>query len=295
MENIKILTYNTYIRPPGITARGNDYKRERLNQLSTKINEFDIIAFQELFGSLSSKRKDFLTKLTNFNHVYLKKDCFLLNGHLIDGGLCILSKFPIVQTESWIYTKSTSYDSLSAKGILYAKIKLNQSEQYINIFTTHFQSDYTNNNIKTAQVRETQINELINFIKIIIQQNPYLTVLCGDLNIPFHENLQYQTFIQKFHNEGLELIDYDIFHLPTYGKTDEYGELLDNTITSTNPYPLNECLDYIFEIRTIEHVDENLAIHSDVQVQTFPSESNNFPFLSDHYGLSVDLNFEIED
>lgn len=305
---IKLLTYNTYIRPPGITARGNDYKRERLNQLIDRIDEFDVITFQELFGSLSSKRKEFLkkAKLKFFNYVCLKKDCFLMNGHFIDGGLCILSKYPIVDSSQWIYTHSTSYDSLSAKGVLYAKIQI--ENQYINVFTTHFQADYAGNTIKTARVRETQINELILFIKKIIAQNPGYSVLCGDLNIPYHEQVQYATFIQKFQNNGLVLIDYDQEHLPTYGKTNEQDELLDTIITSTNPHPINECLDYIFEIQNndddISDSSESIEIemnnintsdrvqHEAVQVQPFPSNNDLFPFLSDHYGLSVNFRFE---
>ena len=297
MENIKLLTYNTYIRPPGITARGNDFKRERLNELSQRIDEFDIITFQELFGSLSSKRKEFLKKI-NFAHVYIKKDCFLMNGHLIDGGLCILSKHPIIKTGQWLYHSSTSYDSLSAKGVLFARIQIDNPDNhndsvFINVFTTHFQADYAGNTVKTARVRERQIGELITFIKQTITENPGYSLLCGDLNIPFHENLQYQSFIQRFQNEGLMLIDYDQLHLPTYGKTNEHGELLDTIITSTNPHPINECLDYIFEIKLNDSDDSQLT-HSAIQVQSFPSNDNRFPFLSDHYGLSINLNFRRE-
>ena len=56
------------------------------------------------------------------------------------------------------------------------------------------------------------------------------------------------------------LVDYDQEHLPTYGKTNDQDELLDTVITSTNPHPINECLDYIFEIQSMEQNDSDSSI-----------------------------------
>ncbi len=45
-ENIKILTYNIFIRPPPIKTNEDDYKDERLKIFMQKyISNFDIVCF----------------------------------------------------------------------------------------------------------------------------------------------------------------------------------------------------------------------------------------------------------
>ncbi|KAL7719421.1 sphingomyelin phosphodiesterase [Entamoeba marina] len=67
-QTLNLLTYNLYIRPPFITARGNDYKKDRLKDfLNNKIEDYDVICLQEVFGSFSSKRKEFIKKAKKFD------------------------------------------------------------------------------------------------------------------------------------------------------------------------------------------------------------------------------------
>lgn len=57
-----------------------------------------------------------------------------------DGGLLILSRYPIVATGFHVF--ETKGRSDSAKGVLYAKIKLTDSD-YLHLFTTHCEASYS--------------------------------------------------------------------------------------------------------------------------------------------------------
>lgn len=46
---IKILTYNLFMRPPGIKNHLDDYKNERLEAVLSHLLNYDILCFQELF------------------------------------------------------------------------------------------------------------------------------------------------------------------------------------------------------------------------------------------------------
>lgn len=46
---VRLLTYNLFMRPPGIKNHLDDYKNERLDQIKDYIQDFDILCFQELF------------------------------------------------------------------------------------------------------------------------------------------------------------------------------------------------------------------------------------------------------
>jgi len=53
--NIKLLTYNLYLRPPLVHSNEDDYKDERLAEFIKLIPDFDIICLQEVFALGSSR------------------------------------------------------------------------------------------------------------------------------------------------------------------------------------------------------------------------------------------------
>ena len=57
-NEVKLLTYNFFLRPPPIKTNENDYKSERLNDfISTHLKEYDIICFQEMFDTFHNRKK----------------------------------------------------------------------------------------------------------------------------------------------------------------------------------------------------------------------------------------------
>ena len=98
-----------------------------------------------------------------------------------DGGLIILSKYPIIECSAMTYSVSSGSDKLANKGVIYTRIKIGPSaSDYIHVFNTHIQShDY-------SETRLAQIRELIDFISEIIRSDKdYIrpVLVAGDFNV----------------------------------------------------------------------------------------------------------------
>ena len=161
--------------------------------------------------------------------------------------------------------------SVSNKGILYAKIKIN--ERYLFLFNTHLQSSYFDESQKnincTVQVRTGQTEELINFVynkllsvpKDQVQKGCVLIV--GDLNIDAHDNKfvkerylipkysipEYDLLKQKLSKLGkaIDLMEKKYKDHPyTFGNNDkpEYDQVL----TGKAEFNMKQTLDYMWEI-----------------------------------------------
>lgn len=114
-----------------------------------------------------------------------------------DGGLMILSKYPIVAASGMIWSDQSGFEELGAKGALYARIQLDPEnpECYIHVFNAHLAArspeftgpvdgkvPHPDNN---WAARERQIKELAAFISNCIRDDTagHPIVLCGDLNV----------------------------------------------------------------------------------------------------------------
>ena len=56
VKNIKLLTYNVFLRPPPIKTNEDDFKHQRLNDILDEIAQFDIVCFQEMFQTASFRK-----------------------------------------------------------------------------------------------------------------------------------------------------------------------------------------------------------------------------------------------
>ena len=59
----------------------------------------------------------------------------MFSGNMTDGGLLILSRFPILESEFVPYEYGVFSDSIANKGVLYAKIMI--KEETMHLFNTH--------------------------------------------------------------------------------------------------------------------------------------------------------------
>lgn len=64
----------------------------------------------------------------------------LLQGK-IDGGLLIVSRFPVVKTDFMKFERGLYGDRLTAKGCLWAKIAVSPT-RHLHVFVTHLQRTY---------------------------------------------------------------------------------------------------------------------------------------------------------
>jgi endonuclease/exonuclease/phosphatase family metal-dependent hydrolase len=186
--SIKLLSYNTFMRPPplGIFL---EYKEERLNYLiENKFANFDIICLQEVFGNFNNRKNKLKNEMEKKGFKYSSTcyNCFFCNGKIIDCGLLILSRYKILKTKFQSFETSTNIDSFSEKGILYCEINLTNNIP-IHVFCLHMQASYTYvPNENSIKVREKQLDIICNFIKLIINDKDTPIgpiILTGDFNI----------------------------------------------------------------------------------------------------------------
>lgn len=194
-KEIKVLTLNLFLRPPGIRTNGSDYKDLRtacfLQQFSAS---YDVLCLQEVFSTLS-RRKSFIiatAKEQGFLYSFESPSPNLFRGQLTDGGLLILSKFPIVDSDFVTYSDSFGPDILSSKGAIYVKLHTRLID--LHVFTTHMQSSYLTSDytefLRYRITRRSQLKELKEFIdrKILTSTEP--VIITGDFNIDGKEYMK---------------------------------------------------------------------------------------------------------
>ena len=213
-HNLRILSYNVFMRPFVHTNKHGDYKWDRLYALlnDDRFMSCDIVALQEMF-SLGSRRFRFLIDQCCCAHSRLDHHPFLdhvsmgaqwfPSGKLIDSGLVILSKFPIVEKDSFIFTRGKHIDGWCTKGVLSALIQIDDNNCQLLVITTHTQAVYgsedelnrgdaqkhsmmttTTKERSYFEIQKSQLREMKRFLLRKRQQHPTVPiVLLGDFNI----------------------------------------------------------------------------------------------------------------
>lgn len=272
-NSVRLLSYNFFLRPPPVNNNGSDYKNERLKDFIEFLPEFDIICFQEIFTTLTDRKHQMIREAakSGFKYHVSSRPPSFLSEYITDAGLLILSRYEIVECDYYDYYLNISGDAPSNKGIIYAKIKINN--RYLFLFNTHLQSTYfdeSQSNINdTIQVRTKQTEELINFVYNKLLTFPRdeiekgLVLIVGDFNIDAHNNqflrekyklpkykiTEYELLKKKFSKLGIAIdIMYKKYnnHLYTFGNNDrpEYDQVL----TGKAEFNLKQTLDYMWEI-----------------------------------------------
>ncbi|ORY75910.1 hypothetical protein LY90DRAFT_665786, partial [Neocallimastix californiae] len=190
IKYIRILTYNAFIRPPFVSTLDRDYRDERIKLIGENVfNDYDIIAFQEMFSYLSDRVEHVIEVAKEYGLCYYwkgrKNTLFDLKS---DGGLLILSRYPIVEHDIHQLIRGIHGDYFSNKSVMYAKIEV-LPNKYIHFFTTHVQASYSDyphvDQSKSVRIRLTQLTEVRNFIleKTVNTDISEPIMLLGDLNV----------------------------------------------------------------------------------------------------------------
>jgi sphingomyelin phosphodiesterase len=299
---IRILTYNFFCRPPPIKTNESDYKDARIADFIEKIDNFDIICFQELFTTLNDRKHKMIREGSKRGLKYYTapKVPSFFSKYLVDSGLLIISRYPIVDNDFYEYYINISGDSPTEKGVLYAKIEI-KKDVYLFLFNTHLQSTYyedtPENMDSTVQVRTKQTEELINFIYnklLTIPKNEIKNgkiILLGDFNIDAHDNIYAQ---DRYKLPKYKYTEYDIFykkinklgqaidlmkkkfnkHLFTFGDN-EIEQEHDQVLTGKESYNLKQTLDYIWEIIPDYNLDIYSIINEEYDNENNMGEGNN--------------------
>lgn len=208
-EQIKLLTYNIFLRPPPVKNNESDWKEARLADFIQELKNFDIVCLQEMFSSFNN-RKQQLIKFANKSGLFFYCNApspSFFSKFMVDGGLLILSRFPIVDTLFRPFKYSVLSDSLSNKGILYAKIDVQGAS--LLVFNTHLQASYFGSSEShwdiSSQTRIDHIRELVDFVKEILEQEQkkqndlslYKVLMMGDFNVDAYNYARKKAMVRQ--------------------------------------------------------------------------------------------------
>ncbi|KAI9244932.1 Endonuclease/exonuclease/phosphatase [Sporodiniella umbellata] len=247
-DSARLLTFNIFMRPPGIKNNQDDYKEERLDYIIQHLlPEYDIIAMQEAFA-FANRRIDTLT-VHAFNqgfHYQLASPRHYPWSLAGDGGLLILSRFPIVKSDKIEFPRGVHSDWLSYKGALHALVQIN-NQSLVHVYTTHTQASYDNAgklNLDDTKVRLSQFAAVHQFIAETAKDDDHPILLMGDLNVDaaLHEG----AVVDRSVGNSLA---YDMMMNVLKGKGVSLGELNNNTdtqISYSHPWRLDNLVDMAY-------------------------------------------------
>ena len=293
-QRIKLLTYNFFLRPPPIKTNSDDYKEERLIDFFEYLPDYDIICFQEIFGAFHDRKKKMIKAAKENGYLYYlsSKSPSFFSKFLIDGGLLLISRFPIIDSKFITYDYGVMSDGMSQKGAIYAKIKI--KDYYLCLFSTHLQASYYDSGNSlwnfTIETRTKQTEDLINFIYDTIYNldkndlGKCIFIVCGDFNIDAYD---YKNAREKYNLPKVKFTEYEIFkkkleklgkcidlvenkfhtHPFTFGVNDAEH---DQVLTGKEDFNSCQALDYIWEIIP----DFSLPIYDKKLIPNMKNENN---------------------
>lgn len=293
-KTIRVLTLNMFLRPPLVKNNECDYKDQRVQYLCREIiDHYDVVCLQEVFSTLNTRRAQIISLASKKGFAYScnSPSPGFFKAQVIDGGLLILSRFPILESDFMGFGNGMFPDIFSYKGILHARIQT--PGKNINFFTLHTQATYPTDDLDKLelyrQVRREQLEHSEKFVmdKVGIYQEPFL--ILGDFNINAKSE-EYSSLLQILQELNVkDLIREKYGESPsTYGVIDENGEPEETVLSHRNECRNNTAIDYIFmsEGRGLEVDNEN------THVCPFYIQGEPFTRISDHYGVQCYLNYK---
>uniref|UniRef100_H3H0L1 Endonuclease/exonuclease/phosphatase domain-containing protein n=1 Tax=Phytophthora ramorum TaxID=164328 RepID=H3H0L1_PHYRM len=170
----EVLQYNLFGRPYEVS---NDGQSERLQRVPESLHRIsatiDVVTFAE--ADIGAQRDEMLAQFRKFGFNYSTSilhdpDPFT---SLLNGGVMVVSKWPIIREAQHVYRNACHYsDCLAAKGVKYARLlkTVDGSSKIFNVFATHMQA------WSTPDGRSDRI-----------QQAKQMRAFIDDMGIPVHE------------------------------------------------------------------------------------------------------------
>ncbi|EDP58201.1 Na(+)-translocating NADH-quinone reductase subunit E [Vibrio sp. AND4] len=183
--NVYMLDHHTDIFIGGT----NPNKRAQLLADSSVFDNTDVIVFNEVFDNQAS---DILIEGLSGQFPYrtpvLGRD---KNGwdrtegwnaaKLDDGGVILLSRFPIEYKAQVIFGEGCGADKLSQKGFLHAVIE--KGGEHYNVIGTHVQADDSSCKTPPSVVRNSQFSQINRYISEVDRSFDEMFFISGDLNV----------------------------------------------------------------------------------------------------------------
>jgi endonuclease/exonuclease/phosphatase family metal-dependent hydrolase len=181
---MKIITLNACLFPTGLRSTfSSTEKNQRFPQLLNFIyevqKECDIICLQEVFSNTFSEK--WSKPIHDCSVYYEVCDTVvpsIFKGYLMNSGLIILSKFPILKKFFIPFNLNPGWLKFSQKGFLHIVIQSNEGS--VNLINTHLHPTIDNTE-ENEMIRKCQFTQIKDYIRDFDLKN---VIICGDFN--FH-------------------------------------------------------------------------------------------------------------
>lgn len=184
---LKVLTLNAACLPSWITVNFNHLRpteiraKEIADAIRQKIDQYDVICFQELFSEEGYKIiAQQLSQHYNWSVHHAG------NGYIgFNSGLCIFSKFPIEKADFQKYSPLVGEDALTDKGFMCADLHV--GSQSVRVYTTHTQSGgypkWLKNRLLLGRVNKRRQPHFEAFRRHVESARSDTVIVTGDFNL----------------------------------------------------------------------------------------------------------------
>ncbi|WP_154643443.1 sphingomyelin phosphodiesterase [Leptospira interrogans] len=282
---IKVLSHNVFMLPTNLPRWGNWGHDERAKRISKSdyVKNQDVIVFEEAFDTSARKilldnlREEYPYQTDVVGRTKKNWDASLGNFRsysLVNGGVVILSKWPIEEKIQYIFNDSgCGTDWFANKGFVY--VKINKEGKKFHVIGTHAQSQDQNCSNLGIPNRANQFDDIRNFIYSKNIPKDETVLIVGDLNVIKESNEYYDMISRLNVNE------------PRYVGVPFTWDAKTNEIAAyyyENEEPVY--LDYIFVSKSHAQppVWQNLA-YDPVSKQTWTVSGYTSDEFSDHYPI----------
>lgn len=168
-DTLKMMTYNIWALP-AIASHIDD----RFDIIPEYVKGYDVLALQEVFAG---GRDEFLRELAK-EYPYQTKMLDKDGVNIYDGGVMIVSRYPIVNQAQYVFPDCTGTDCFADKGVNYAEI-IKAGKAY-HVFATHTASYDTDTARDYRQRQFKQMRAMAQSLEIPANET---VVYSGDFNV----------------------------------------------------------------------------------------------------------------
>ena len=280
-DDFRLLAYNVYMLPE-VLANWNHQGRAQMIPQSEIVKGHDAIMLQELFDNgpaatlLNGLKAEYPYQTPVLGRTRDGWNATLgsyANASPEDGGVAIVSRWPIEEQIQYVYKQGCGADYLANKGFVYARIDKNGADYHV--IATHAQAEDSACS-SPAATRKSQFIEMQNFIASHNIPATDVVFMGGDFNV-IKNTAEYPEML-----EALQASNPDAFA----GFSTSWDPESNGIAAYNYPELPSEYLDYIFVSRN--HAQPSHWHNQSLDVTSTNWKVGNYRFqeLSDHYPIA---------
>jgi sphingomyelin phosphodiesterase len=284
-DDFRLLTYNVFFLPRFLSPYGQQTRAEKIADADF-VQGHDLIILNELFDSgpsatlLNRLKGEYPHQTPVLASAFSRWDSSLGAQRPLapgNGGVAILSRWPLLEKVQYIYAESCGSDGFSKKGFVYVKVQ--KQGRIYHVIGTHAQSEADDCKSKSAAwVRARQFDEIRQFISARNIPEDELVLIGGDLNV-IKDSPEYQDMLQRL----------DVLEPQSYAGHDTSWDPLANGLAYVQYQDFDhaEYLDYIFV--SARHARPSFWHNQALDIPSARWAEGNYYYqeYSDHYPVTA--------